>query len=307
MSPFATPSIPLLTILNKSCIRSVNFDYCESMGAKPEEMMALVTLLRRCNTISLESIILSRTKLSIASATRLIPALSSLRQLKRLHLGHNEIGCPWVCLALADLLQDPSSTLETLSFEKTFIGDDDLEVLSDALLGNNVLKHLDLIGNEQLEPDEPPNEFTEMGWGYLARSLCDTSSINQTYLSNHTLERVYPPHDPPEGNEMSPLPPAKVLELLAMNSDSNKKRVATKKILSYHREFDMKPFFEWEKFEVLPFVVKWFDDAEERMDNDMESIIDTRKLDSVYQFARGMPEEMGDGYTRARISRKAAE
>lgn len=268
--------------------------------------MALVTLLRRCNSISLESIILCRTKLSIASATRLVPALSSLRQLKQLHLGHNEIGCPSVCVGLMALLEDPSSALETLSFEKTFIGDDDLEVLADALVGNNVLKHLDLIGGEQLEPHEPANEFTELGWGYLARSLCDTSSINQTYLSNHTLVRVYPPNDPPEGNEISPLPPAKVLELLTMNSDSNKKRVATKKILSYHREFDMEPFFEWEDFEVLPCVVKWFDDAKESMGDDMELMIDTRKLDSIFQFARGMPEEMGDSYTRAaRVAQKA--
>ena len=55
-----------------------------------------------------------------------------------------------------------------------------------------------------------------------------------------------------------------------MNRDANKRHVAIRKILRYHPNIDMEPFFEWDLEEeeegeqtlkALPFVIDWFERA----------------------------------------------
>ena len=80
------------------------------------------------------------------------------------------------------------------------------------------------------------------------------------------------------------------------------------KILKHHADdFDMTPFFEWD-FKVLPLVLKCFEETAlcqhdmEAEDNpnyihprpdvlpEVEVSIEGRKLSSIYQFVRGMPQ-----------------
>ena len=299
-------------IENNTNLRNLNFDYCESLGATVD-FQSLSSVLGRCTSSSLESIILSRTRMSVPSAISLIPSFATLPRLTRLDLSHNEmIGFPPVCELLADLLRDENSALEHLCIVKCFINDEGAELLAEALEDNTKLKRLYLVGYEMLERGEPPNDISSWGWQSFSTMLCNDSSINETYLSNHTLERVYPADDPPEGDEndeFSPKPPGDLLELLALNSDPNKQTVAMKKILYCHSEFDMEAFFEWE-FKFLPYAVNWFESARSRIavnDGQADKHFWARKLDVIFQFARGLPEEMSDSYRNQRTGSPKAK
>ena len=83
--------------------------------------------------------------------------------------------------------------------------------------------------------------------------------------------------------------PPELRSLLALNSSSeNKKQVAMEKIIKHHQHFDMQPFFEWD-MKILPHAIEWFERARSIANND-DVGIDKRKLESIYQFIRAMPE-----------------
>ena len=46
--------------------------------------------------------------------------------------------------------------------------------------------------------------------------------------------------------------------LLTLNREDDKECVAIKKILRYHRDFDLKTLFGWE-FKALPYVARWME------------------------------------------------
>ena len=109
--------------------------------------------------------------------------------------------------------------------------------------------------------------------------LCDTTSVNATFLSNHTLRYVALGTNANANETIG----------LYLNTRDDKKEVAVIKILQNHADFDMLPFFEWE-FKVLPMVLRWLERASEyEMPEDFEANIERRKLSTIYQFVRGMP------------------
>ena len=171
----------------------------------------------------------------------------------------------WQCVA--NLLECPHSNLEELHLIKNNIGDGSALVFANALSTNPKLKMLGL----------EDNDITAEGWSGFSKVLCDASSINSTFLSNHTLQEL--------GNEEEM--PADVNYSLELNFTDDKKQVAIEKILKHHQHFDMQPFFEWD-LKVLPFAISWFERARS-IEND-EVGIDNHKLGAIYQFVRAMPE-----------------
>ena len=120
--------------------------------------------------------------------------------------------------------------------------------------------------------------ITNVGWQAFSKVLCDTSSVNVTFLSNHTLYYLR------YANEIRAMQP-----LLDLNRRDDKNEVAMIKILQHHDDFDMLPFFEWE-FKCLPLVLNWLERASAyEMPQGFEPNIERRKLSTVYQFVRGMP------------------
>ena len=93
--------------------------------------------------------------------------------------------------------------------------------------------------------------------------------------------------------------PSKLTSLLKMNKDTNKSHLEIKKILKYHPNIDMEPFFEWNMegegerdLKALPYVVSWFEKATEAVAGDQGGgsyCIEKRKLTAIYQFAGSMP------------------
>ena len=99
----------------------------------------------------------------------------------------------------------------------------------------------------------------------FVRLLCNTDSINNTYLSNHTLEQVTISSNGGQGEDVLG---KQLKSLLKLNvGTNNQSHVAIKKILQYHN-IDMKQLFGWDSeddqsLKSLPYVIDWFERADE--------------------------------------------
>jgi hypothetical protein len=153
--------------------------------------------------------------------------------------------------------------------------------LAEGLRGNKTLKEL------RFSPDEAG--ITAVGWSAFSRLLCDASTINNTYLSNHTLAKI--------GKYETEGTPQYILDYLALNkSISTDAAMCKSKILRSHSDLDMGPFFEW-KLKFLPMVISWFEKAR----SDGIRVIESRDLSALYKFVRGMPDKTTNGYWEGRM------
>ena len=162
------------------------------------------------------------------------------------------------------------------------IGDEEARVFSNALANNSTLKRLDL----------DYCGITPEGWKHFKKLICDTSSVNNTYLSNHTLQYLGDEHDLDSEDEHYEDRELDVnitdtLYYLEHNENENKHLVAISKILKNHTHFDMQPFFEWE-FKVLPIMIRWFKKAA-TCKIGFEAKINKMKLSVVYDFIKEFP------------------
>ncbi|EJK69901.1 hypothetical protein THAOC_08801 [Thalassiosira oceanica] len=206
--------------------------------------------------------------------TRLLAqGLSDCKQMQSLNLSHNRISDN----GLNALVQRLPASVDALYLERNDItlarhvllqcniGDEGTATLADGLRNNQRLTDMSLGGNN----------ITERGWNALSSILCDTSSINATYNSNHALQHLgY--YRIPQDVEM----------MLRLNKDKSKSHVAANKILQSHPHLDMRPLFGRE-LGLLPHVVAWLEHfAKSRLD---------LKLSSIFEFVRAMPMKVADG------------
>ena len=228
--------------------------------------VALATLLR-CTAKELQHLFLSDNDIGDEGIEALVPALTTCYDLQRLRIGENPSITTRGWQRFASILEPSNSNLEELYIGQNNIDDEAAAAFANALTNNHTLETLEL-GNNPL--------ITAVGWQAFSKILRDTSSVNATFLSNHTLLSL---GDDAYGH----------LPLLELNERDDKKEVATIKILQCHDDFDMQPFFEWE-FKVLPLVISWLEKASEcEMPENFEPNIERRKLSTIYQFVRDMP------------------
>ena len=255
---------------------------CLNIGR--QECTALANLLR--SAANLQKLNLCNNVTGDEGVDLLVGALANSR-LRLLDLSSNDVTTRG-CQSFAGLLDNPNCNLEGLIVQHNNIGDDGALLFANAMATNRKLKTLDLRSTGIAE-----------GWSSFSKVLCDTSSINKTFLSNHTLEHVGLGH----GATVTP----DVEALLALNlSSEDKKQVAIKKILEHHQHFDMQPFFEWD-LNLLPIAIHWFerarsivgdddsdDDDDDSDGEDGEDVVvaalDKRKLEAIYQFIHAMPD-----------------
>ncbi len=208
--------------------------------------------------------------------------------------------------SLSTLFQSRSCSLKEIWLEGMNIGDDGATALAEGLVGNKSLKRLYF--------DVNVAGITEVGWSAFSKLLCDTSSINNTYLSNHTLEWIG------EGDDLGA--PEDVAEHLDWTTytDINEHDVATWKILKHHHELDIESLLQW-KLKLLPLLVTWFeskgslvlpenlalaDHITMNMNSDGEDLFGIMKLSAVYKYVRGVPLSIIDGYNSRRTSTRLA-
>ena len=243
-----------------------------SMDIGRNEFTALSTLLRN-TTKQLQTLDLCGNNIDDEGVEALAHAISG-SQLQVLDLSYNPTITIRGWKTLATLLEMPASNLEEVYLNNNNnIGDEGALMFASAPRGNCKLKVLTLHGNR----------ITAEGWAHFTRLLCDTSSINNTYLSNHKLRDLATidlmPYDELPTNLRSSL------ELNASSED--KEQIAMTKILQHHSHFNVQPFFEWE-FKVLPLLVNWLEKARTRT-SDFDEKIKRTKLSITYDFVREFP------------------
>eukprot|EP00984_Skeletonema_dohrnii_P005551 scaffold1956_cov93-Skeletonema_dohrnii-CCMP3373.AAC.1 len=233
--------------------------------------VALGNLLRRWQSSNLKRLFLSNNNIDDLGLEALVEGMTNCSNLETVHLCDNRSITAAGIRSMSPLLQSESCSLTELKLHRINFGDVGAIALADGLRGTNSLRNL------MFAPTSAG--ITDVGWSALSELLCDTSSINNTYLSNHTLERI--------GDgffyDDSDTPPI-ISQYLAWNREE-RIDAALRKILESHPDLDMKPFFQW-KLKFLPVIINWFGRVQEA---GLKQSLGGRKLSSVYSFVRGMP------------------
>jgi len=179
----------------------------------------LINMLRRCTELRI--ITLQRGNTTGEQLLPMVDAIRGnnmlLRSLGDLNIRNNRIGNEG-CQALATLLTDPNTRLNTLNLIDNTIGNEGAITLANSLANNTKLKELILHQN-------PIHLSVEDSF---CTSLCNASSINSTYSSNHNIEWL-----------TFRVNLKRLVLLLKLNRNPNKSHVAVKKILRYHPNIDM--------------------------------------------------------------------
>jgi hypothetical protein len=216
-------------------------------------------------------------------ALSLVVALprSNLMSLNLNQVNFGESGVKALACAL-----NADSCLEKLYLSSCGISVAGKVAIAEALAKNSHLKEVDL----SLTVETSDSEC----WMAFSNTLCDTSSVNKTHLSNHTLEEIdraltiFRFEDPR---------PQDVVSALELNQCADKQKVAVKKILKHHRHFNIQPFVQWD-FKVLPLLIRWLERAAPfSAEFDMNGTIEMRKLTVVYEFIQALPELFVVNYT----------
>ena len=219
----------------------------------------------------------------------MVEALRGNRSLERLVLSGN-MRTIWNgigntgCEALATLLEDPNTNIRYLNLSNNVIRTEDSIVLVNSLANNTKLERLNLTSN--------PIDYGIVDDAFF-RILCNTTSIDSIYSSNHTLAALdLRLHFLPE-QELTLI----IRNLLILNTNKNKSHVAMNKILKYYPQIDMEQFFYWDEedeqsIKALPYILAWFERAKEAVVEDEEFHIEIKKLSAIYQFTQAMPIQL---------------
>jgi hypothetical protein len=260
---------------------SIGRDGCIALGN---------TLSRWPVSNKLENLRIGNNTIDDEGLQALVSGMMNCRSLKRLSLSHNQSITAAGLRSLFPLLQSESHYLEKLLLYGINVGDDGAIALAEGLRGNKSLKELWLYPST--------SGITAVGWSAFSKLLCDTSTINNTYLSNHTLTKI---GDYGHDNEATP---RGIQRLLTTNTYRNRQWAAIYKILQSHPDLDMEPFIKL-KMKSLPSVMSWFERVEP-IKGDLIRLgriesCQSRKLSALYKFVRAMPDLAVTGYWEGRV------
>ena len=198
---------------------------------------------------------------------------------------------------MSSILRNPDAILAKLDLTGKVIGDEGVNGLARGLSTNKSLTELNLnncrgvssvgwIALLNALTDNKTLKFLSLGCidavtqlhinphlMALSHSLCDGSSINATFGSNHTLERIWMYSD---DWQRAALPPP-LADALQLNRNGNKLEVARQKILRYHDNEDSIQEFVDMEWQVLPHAMAWIGR-------------DDTGLSLLYRFVQGMPD-----------------
>jgi hypothetical protein len=250
------------------------------------------TLSRWPNSNNLETLHIDYNVINDEGLQALVSGLMHCRSLKELDLGWNRSITADGLRSLLPLLQSEAHSLERLDLCRIDFGDDGAIALAEGLRGNSSLKELRLSPNEA--------GITAAGWSAFSRLLCDTSTVNSTYQSNHTLTKI--------GDIRNEGTPQYILDYLALNkSKLTDASICKRKILRSHPDLDMEPFFKL-KMKFLPAVISWLQTSRpSRLGTESNKNSASRKLSALYKFVRGMPDLAVIGYWEGRMIHIEAE
>ena len=247
---------------------------------------ALASELVHCE--SLKCLNVSRNQIGDTGIAALVSGLTAANaNLERLVLSDNRFSTAGI-RSLSDLIQSQSTTLKDLSVDDMQIDDDGISILAHTLTNNTKLQSLALDVRASNNAVAVKNTFKKV--------LCDTSSINNIYLSNHTLRSIGWRNPFREGDDCT-----KYFDLnrrgQILEPEDRGLVPMIKILINYPDLGEMEPFYQW-KLQVLPMIVAWFWKASATrryLDESMKKF-QRREVSAVYRFIRGVPQLVADGY-----------
>ncbi len=268
----------------------------ETLGFGGQQRCVTVgNMLSSWRAPNLKELQLDNNAIDDAGLQPLVKGMMNCSDLRGLHLsGNNSITAAGL-RSLSPLFD----SLEELRLERMYVGDCGAVALADGLMGNKSLKYLFL--------DHDTAGITAIGWEAFSKLVCDTSTFNSTYLSNHTLVSV---------GDSDFLSPNGLQKRSSGNPLRNKQDVAIWKIMRFQPIHNMSEFFFQWKLKFLPLVVTWFKRARHVL-VEMDALaglnlppcfecLETMKLSAVYKYVRGVPLSIIDGYNSRRTSTRLA-
>ena len=207
---------------------------------------------------------------------------------------------------MSNSLQSESCCIGTLNLFgiPSAIGDDGMKALARGLAHNTSLKSLRLGVSQFPNNDDtvPPEQ-----WLSLSNALCDTSSVNNTYLSNHTIHAIMDRYDTTNFRPED-------IDLYLRLNEQHPEHAARCKILMTHPHLDMQCFLQWD-LKLLPVVPAWFEQAktcttlnvqrsvtdteweaealvERRVVEESDKVFGSRVLSAMYEFVRSAPMQV---------------
>ena len=228
----------------------------------PEGWIAFSSTLihSECN---LEELDLKYDDISDEAAGALVDLFASMSRLRTLHLQRNSFGTDGL-REFTRLLQ-ATSKVETLHLAGNHFDDDVVIEFANMLDNNTSLNTLSIGGRE----------VTDRSWVALSRVVCDKSTIESTYLSNHTLNKV----EKLDGRDLvREAIPDELASYLTLNKHRGKAAVARQKILAYHFSAESANIHVFDGMSVLmlPHAIEWIGR-------------DGLGISLMYEVARGIP------------------
>ncbi|KAL9184914.1 hypothetical protein ACHAXT_002691, partial [Thalassiosira profunda] len=219
----------------------------------------------------------------------LMRALASDNRLRTLDLSYNPLITTRGLQSIVGILGRPTTKLSELYLLWNGVNDEGADILAGALANNRKLTTLGLLADSEdntiarrrlIEAND--NLITARGWQALVNALCNTSSLEATYRSNHFLRWLSASENnlPSIGDEDGG---AAILSSLAFSLETNRsgaKEAARRKIIEHHLSSDegMCHFAGMDRA-VLPRVLAWVPD-------------DELSLDRVYRLVRNLHSDM---------------
>mmetsp|Transcript_30708 Transcript_30708/g.52525 ORF Transcript_30708/g.52525 Transcript_30708/m.52525 type:complete len:507 (+) Transcript_30708:69-1589(+) len=245
--------------------------------------IALRDMMRGWGASNLKTLDLDGNAIGDQGLQALLTAMTN-STLEQLYLSNNLITAVGL-RSLSDYFQSESCCLKTLNILGNDFGDEGAVALADILMGNKSLTSLHFISHQ--------SGITNAGWAAFSKLLCDPSSINSTYLSNHNIGTI--------GEHEMLGTPFNIRRYLDLNELLDRRHAAIHKILKSHPDLDMEPLFVY-KLKCLPLVAAWFRTSIQLCSDEVgswkESVpeLESRELSAVYKFVRDMPLLVSDGY-----------
>jgi Ran GTPase-activating protein (RanGAP) involved in mRNA processing and transport len=238
----------------------------------------------QCQTSVLEKIGLSENPINDQVLVSLTNALASNTKLRDLNLQgyYPESNITSQGLqTFSAVFENPITALERLDFtheelntdSESVVDDDVICSFANALVNNNKLRelifhstsHVD-VGGQNDYRSILHNSISSVGYDAISRTLCNPSTILDTYHSNHTLAKF-------GDDDKITLLPSNLRSLLRYNREESKCKVARMKIIKTHFsgsdiKSQVKVFTDM-KSNVLPTAIAWIvkDDGQHRLDD----------------------------------------
>ena len=298
---------------NRSRLRCLSLDGNTRISARGFVAIARILQSRKCNIDDLNlsrmnigekggsflAIGLSSNKslltLSLRNASidnvgvrNLAVGLSSNNSLQKLDLSGNRSITAAGLSHFKRYFQSSTCSLQVLDIYSINIGDEGALALVDALAHNKSLEKLGFLWGDS-------SGFS--GLNVFSKLLCDSSTPNSAYLSNHTLGSVgcLWGWDAVADEYQSNISP-----WLELNKNSSSSNAAAKvKVLRCFPDLNMTPLFQWD-MKLLPFAKAWFEGITpaDKGWGDLAETIRSRELSVIYIFVRGMPVWVSDDYKK---------